>query len=50
MVYTMVSTNVAAAGNEIDAMVRGVDMVFFSSGTILAFGLILTAMLKVEKK
>ena len=50
MVYTMVSSNVAVAGNEIDAMVRGVDMVFFSSGTILAFGLILTAMLKVEKK
>lgn len=50
MVYTMVASDVATAGNAIDAMVRGVDWVFISSGAMLAIGLVVTAMLKVEKK
>lgn len=50
MVYTMVASDVATAGSAVDAMVRGVDWVFLSSGTMLAMGLIITAMLKVEKK
>lgn len=49
MVYTMVASDVAGAGSEMLAMVRGVDKVFISSATILALGLIPAFLLKREQ-
>ncbi|MDO4280873.1 MAG: DHA2 family efflux MFS transporter permease subunit [Peptococcaceae bacterium] len=46
MVYTMVSSDVAGAGSEVLAMVKGVDEVFVSSAVMLAAGLVVTAFLK----
>ncbi len=46
MVYTLVSSDVAGAGGEMLAMVKGVDEVFISSAVMLILGLIPAFMLK----
>lgn len=48
MVYTMVASDITAAGSEMLAMVKGVDEVFISSAIILILGLIPAFMLKRE--
>lgn len=48
MVYSLVSSDVAGAGGEMLAMVKGVDEVFISSAIMLLLGLIPAFMLKRE--
>lgn len=49
MVYTLVSSDIAGAGGEMLAMVKGVDEVFVSSAVMLLLGLIPSFLLKREK-
>ncbi len=49
MVYAVMAADIKGAGSAVLAMVKGVDTVFFSSGVMLLFGLIMTGFMKNEK-